>query len=527
MQNQAQNPTPNPTALEKQAQAALSRRLIADADEAAAQLRGRFPDRISGWILGAQAAQAAGDIAKMLRLAADGHKRAPERADMGFMLADAERMTGAVASARQRLGSIEQRLPASLAPWALLSAKYAELGQVEDALRAAMRVRSLPGGAQQGLGLEAGALTALGRMDEAEARLSQLIAENPREVDAFYQRAVLRRAKAGEPALDQTRDRLEREPEGSPATAPLHFALAKMLEDLGELDAAFHHLEAGAKARRSRLAYRVEDDEAAVQAIIDTFSADWMERVEQVEPEPGPVFVMGLPRSGTTLVERMLASHSQIDSLGEINDLAYAVMHVGGPARSKTDLIAQSANGDMARLGAQYLEATRGYGVDASLLIDKTPANYLYAGLIAAALPGAKIIHLRRHPAASGYAMFKTLFRMGYPFSYDLTETARYIAAHRRLMDHWRDLLPDQILDVDYEALVDAPEQGACAALAHLGLAWEDEVLAFHTHAAPTATASAAQVREPVYTRSRDAWRALERRLTPLLDTLDRLGVAQ
>jgi hypothetical protein len=161
------------------------------------------------------------------------------------------------------------------------------------------------------------------------------------------------------------------------------------------------------------------------------------------------------------------------------------------------------------------------------MLIDKTPANFLYVGLIAVALPGAKVIHLRRQPAASGYAMFKTLFRMGYPFSYDLEETARYIAAHRRLMDHWRALLPGQVFDVDYEALVDAPEAGARAVIDHVGRTWEDQVMDFHKNTAPTATASAAQVREPVYTRSRDAWRDLEHRLTPLLDTLDSLGVTQ
>jgi tetratricopeptide (TPR) repeat protein len=517
----------DPAALERQAQAALSRRLIAEAHQLAERLRTQFPERISGWVFGAQAAQAAGDFPTMLQIAKDGVARAPERADMGFMLVDAERMTGAVSEARERLRTIEGTLPASIQPWSLLSAKYAELGQVDDALRAAERVRALPKGAQQGQSLVAGALTALGDMEKAEAALSALIAENPREVDAFYQRAVLRKAHAGEPAFDEALRRLNHEPEGSPAGVPLHFALAKMLEDIGELDDAFDHLEAGSRARRARLTYRIEDDEATVQTLIETFDAKWLETVRRAETEAGPIFVMGLPRSGTTLVERMLASHSQIDSLGEINDLAYAVVNSGGVVQSKVELIMKSAAADMGALGAHYLSASRGYGVEAPMLIDKTPANFLYVGLIAVALPGAKVIHLRRQPAASGYAMFKTLFRMGYPFSYDLEETARYIAAHRRLMDHWRALLPGQVFDVDYEALVDAPEAGARAVIDHVGRTWEDQVMDFHKNTAPTATASAAQVREPVYTRSRDAWRDLEHRLIPLLDTLDSLGVTQ
>ena len=516
-----------PESLERAAQASLARR---NAEQAAAQahtLRSTFPERVSGWIFGAQAAQIVGDLDGMHSLAKAGLAHAPGRADIGFLLADAERMTGNVAGARARLKDLEPGLPNSPSPWALLSSKYAELGQFQDALRAATHLQALNGGARNGRALAAGALTALGCLEEAEALYDGLIASGEVDTDPYYQRAVLRRARPGESSLDQTRRRLARESDGSPASVPLHFAMAKLLEDIGEIDAAFDHLLAGSRARRARLSYRVEDDEAAVDAIIATFNADWLSRISRAGPAHGTVFVMGLPRSGTTLVERMVSSHSEIASLGEINDLAYAVMHAAGPAAGKAGLIRQSASADMARLGAHYLGAARGYGVNAPVLVDKTPANFLYAGLIAAALPGARIIHLRRHPAASGYAMFKTLFRMGYPFSYDLEETARYIAAHRRLMDHWQGLMADQILEVDYETLVGAPEPQVRRMLDHLGLDWEPECLAFHENPAPTATASAAQVREPIHTGSRDQWRALAHRLTPLTDTLESLGVTQ
>jgi tetratricopeptide (TPR) repeat protein len=446
---------------------------------------------------------------------------------MGFLLADAERMTGDVAAARARLASLEAELPATPSPWALMSTKYAELGQFHDALRAANQLKTLAGGSRDGRALAAGALTALGRMDEAEAHYDGLIATGGVDTDAFYQRAVLRRARPGEAAIEQTRRRLADETDGSPASVPLHFAMAKMLEDIEEMDGAFDHLAAGARARRARLSYRVEDDEAAVEAIIATFNADWLSRVPKASPAHETVFVMGLPRSGTTLVERMLSSHSRVASLGEINDLAYAVMRAAGPAANKVALIGQAASADMARLGAHYQGAAHGYGVDAPVLIDKTPANFLYAGLIAAALPGARIIHLRRDPAASGYAMFKTLFRMGYPFSYDLEETARYIAAHRRLMEHWRGLMADQILEVDYEKLVDEPEPQVRRMLDHLGLDWEPGCLAFQDNPAPTATASAAQVRQPIHTGSRDQWRTLAHRLTSLTNTLESLGVTR
>lgn len=520
-------PDDDPAVLERQVQQALARRRIDEARALAERLRGKCPERISGWLFGAQAEQMAGDLQRMLDLALEGRARAPLRADMAFVACDALRITGAVAEARRILAETEAGLPEAVAPWALLSAKFAEMGEIVGALRAAQRVEAIPGGRAQGHGLAAGALTALGRMEEAEQRLCTLIQENPGEVDAYYQRAVLRRARHGEPALEQTRRRLAREPDGSPASAPLHYALGKMLEDLGELDAAFDHFDQGARARRARMGYRVEDDEAAIDSIIRSFNDQWLAGVSRMAPEDGPVFVMGLPRTGTTLVERMLSSHSAVASVGEVNDLAYAVMHAAGASASKQELVSRSCDADMKQIRAHYLGATRGYGVEAPLLIDKTPANFLYIGLIAAALPGARIVHLRRNPAASGYAMFKTLFRMGYPFSYDLVETARYIAAHRRLMDHWRTLLPNRIIDVDYEELVGAPEETARNLLDRIGLSWEADVMAFHANPAPTATASAAQVREPVHDRSRDLWRSVRHRLTPLTATLEKLGVTE
>jgi tetratricopeptide (TPR) repeat protein len=191
-------PDDDPAVLERQAQQALARRRIDEARSLADSLRRRCPERISGWIFGAQAEQMAGDLPRMLDLALEGRARAPHRADMAFVACDALRITGAVAEARRVLAETEVRLPEAVAPWALLSAKLAEIGEIAGSLRAAQRVERMPGGRAQGLALAAGALTALGRMEEAEQRLCTLIQENPGEVDAYYQRAVLRRARRGD-----------------------------------------------------------------------------------------------------------------------------------------------------------------------------------------------------------------------------------------------------------------------------------------------------------------------------------------
>jgi len=234
---------------------------------------------------------------------------------------------------------------------------------------------------------------------------------------------------------------------------------------------------------------------------------------------------MGLPRSGTTLVDRILSSHSRVESLGEISDFALCLTRlISGP--DKGALIRAAAEMDFARLGQAYEEAIRSYGRTAPFLIDKTPANYLYVGLIALALPGARIVHVERDPMDNGYALFKTLFRTGCPYSYDLTDLGRYVAAQRRLMAHWRSVLPNRMVEVRYEDLVRRPADEARRLLAGVGLDWEPACLAFHENRAPTATASAAQVRRPIYRTSVELWRRYEDELAPLARTLAAEGCA-
>jgi hypothetical protein len=200
-------------------------------------------------------------------------------------------------------------------------------------------------------------------------------------------------------------------------------------------------------------------------------------------------------------------------------------MRAGGPTSGKSELIKQVAGADLTALGEGYWEALQGYGETAPYLIDKTPANYLYLGLIMQSLPAARIVHMRRHPMASGYAMFKALFRMGYPFSYDLEQIGRYYAAYHRLMEHWRRVWPGRILDVDYEALVDDQETVSREIVRHCHLKWSDACLTYHENATPTATASAAQVREPIYRQARDLWRQIEPQLEPLARILRAEGI--
>ena len=236
-------------------------------------------------------------------------------------------------------------------------------------------------------------------------------------------------------------------------------------------------------------------------------------------------FIVGLPRSGSTLLDRILGSHSAVASRGERADFALELVRTAGPAANKTDLVHRSTQLDFRLLGQRYcahLPTTAN-----ARQIDKTPANFLYLGLIAAALPQARIVHVRRQPMDACYAMYKTLFRMAYPFSYDLRDLGHYWLAYQRLMAHWRALLPsERYIEIDYEDLVANQEAVTRRLVAHAGLPWEDACLSFERNPQPSLTASAAQVRQPIYNSSVGLWRRYESELAPLAAILRDAGVA-
>jgi len=279
--------------------------------------------------------------------------------------------------------------------------------------------------------------------------------------------------------------------------------------------------------------YDIREDEAALASIAGNFDESLLRHVQAARRIERPVFILGLPRSGTTLLDRIIGSHSQVESLGEHNALTLALVNLtagaagsgGSDAVDRTALIGQSTNIDFPELGRRYNEAIEGFGKHAARLVDKTPINFLYLGLIHLALPGAKIIHMRRHPMDSCYAIYKTLFRAGYPFSYSLQELGRYYIAYRGLMEHWRNTIPDAFLDVDYETVI-ADQQGETRRiLDYLGLEWEDNCLEFHRQRGAAATASAAQVRQPIYSTSVGLWRKYTRQLAPLAGKLRERGI--
>jgi tetratricopeptide (TPR) repeat protein len=373
----------------------------------------------------------------------------------------------------------------------------------------------------------------VGELDAAESDYDRALELDPQDFEAYKNRSDLRTQTGARNHVAELEAALARTGTDWRGEVQIRYALAKECEDLGLYAQSFAHLRAGARRRREHLRYDVAQDVATVDWIIEAFPqgpappAD----ADAAARDAAPIFIVGLPRSGTTLVERILASHSQVRSGGELRAFAACLVAAAGRRAGRSplprrELVAVSATLDFAALGREYLAAAHAEGGVSGRFIDKMPLNYLYCGLIARALPQAKIVHLHRHPMAACYAMYKSLFRDGYPFSYDLEEIGRYYVAYRRLMEHWQRTMPGVILSLSYESLVADPIGRMRELLSFCGLDWEHAVTRFHDNPAPSTTASAAQVRRPIYDSSVAQWRHYAHELSALEEQLRCAGIA-
>lgn len=368
----------------------------------------------------------------------------------------------------------------------------------------------------------------LGRMAEAEQAVNRCLALTPADSEALALRTDLRTQTAERNHVAQLQAQMQRTNDPVARTR-LHFALAKELEDLSRYQEAFSVLAAGARLRRTRMQYSVKQDLLIMDALRRQHDTAFLADRSGGYPSSEPVFILGMPRAGSTLLERMLASHSAFDSAGELDNFALQMVQqvkARGATAGREELVAQSRLIDFAALGKAYVDSTRPLTGHTPHFIDKLPLNFLYVGLIAKSLPKATIIHIHRNPMDSCYAMFKRLFHNAYPFSYQLDELAQYYAGYRRLMAHWHQCLPGRIIDVAYEDLVADAETTLTRVLSAMGLTFEPECLQYHRQQSASTTASAAQVRQQVYRSSVAKWRHYEQELAPLADALRAAGVS-
>jgi tetratricopeptide (TPR) repeat protein len=367
----------------------------------------------------------------------------------------------------------------------------------------------------------AGCAVYLGKIDEARAIYRKLLGKQPTHQRNHYELAQLGRAKDDLHVKQMLQVLREAGPDPA-RNIFLYYALGKELEDLGRWEQAFEYYEKGGDAARSTMSYDVAADVAVMDTVIEVCTREWLED-DPVTTGSGktPIFIVGLPRTGTTLTERILSCHSRVESIGETQVLQMILGRQGGGARASSyaeRLRGALTHAPASAVAAGYMEAVAYRLGDAPFFVDKLPENVLHLGIIAKAWPKARIVHLRRHPMDACFAMYKQSY---FRFAYTLDDLAGYYLAYDRLSRHWRKVLADRMVEVRYEDLVGDTETAIRDLLEKLKLPFEDACLHFEENLAPIATASSVQVREKAHTRSVGKWKKFERQLEPLRARLE------
>ncbi len=368
----------------------------------------------------------------------------------------------------------------------------------------------------------------VGEIEIARKAYEGLLSKNPNHQRNHYQLARLSRASDTE-HVEQMEQVLSTNQLPPDRNIFLHYALGKEYEDLQQWDKAFEHFKKGGDAVSSVANYDVASDVAIIDQVIESCNADWLADCAPSEPhEKTPMFIVGLPRTGTTLTERIVGSHSKVESVGETEFMQMAMRvesKVSSLEKMTPTILKVASEVEISRLRDLYLSNVNYRLGDAPIFIDKLPFNILYLGFIAKAWPGQKIILMNRNPMDSCFSMYKQVFTWAYKFSYDLDSLATYYIAYERLCAHWRAVLGEQLVELRYEELVSDQEVQTRTLLGNLGLEFEEACLNFEKNAAPSATASSVQVREKVHTGSVDRWQEYAKHLEPLRTQLEAAGI--
>ena len=415
----------------------------------------------------------------------------------------------------------------------MLANAYAMSGRHEDALAEyKIVVEKLPGhpSALSGIGHM---LKTIGRQPESIAAYKECIRMNPQHTEAWWGLANMKTHQFGEDEIQEMLDLLQKgEAKAEPTSrwltstpeVNLCNALGMACEKSGDYERAFDYFERGNKVRRLDESYDPVHTEHLHDRIIDVFSRNLLDEKSGIgDNNADAIFIVGLPRTGSTLIEQILASHSHVDGTHELPELGRISQRLPVIYYDRShypENVLDLEDCAIAAIGKEYIERTQKYRSGAAFFTDKNPNNFIHVGLLHLILPSAKIIDARRHPLDTCLGCYKQLFAWGQSHSYDMEELGEYYLQYQRLMDHWDAVLPGKVLHVHYEDVIEDLELQVRRILEHCGLPWDENCLRFYETKRHVRTASSEQVRQPIYRSSINLWRHYEAQLADLIDVL-------
>lgn len=394
-----------------------------------------------------------------------------------------------------------------------------------EAIEAYDRALEISPGHSGALSSKGHVLKTIGRTEEAIEAFRQCIRLHPGFGEPYWSLANLKTFSFDAKEVEVMEQMLAREELPEENKVNMHYALGKHHENQEDFDTAFGHYRDGAELRRPHESYDPVQNQVVHERTTAVFDRDFLEKREGWgDPSEGPILIVGLPRSGSTLIEQILASHSQVEGTMELPDLARCIREV---SRSRDDRVeypeaaTDLSEADVRALGERYIRTTQRYRTDKPFFIDKMPNNFSHIGFLHLILPNARVINARRHPLDSCLGCFKQLFYKGQSFTYDFFELGQYYLQYQRVMDHWHSVLPGKVLDVQYEDVVADQEGQTRRILDFLGLPFEERCLRFWETERPINTASSEQVRKPIYTGGVNFWKNYEPWLGELKEILE------
>ncbi len=446
----------------------------------------------------------------------------PDCASDHFVLAEIATARGKPGMAIESYRRCLALEPDLVKAWLRLGATLIARGEVADGIECAHRVLTLDPDDASALNLLAHASSIAGDREAAEAYCRRSLELSPDLPLAWSMLAHLRRfSEADHETIARVESIPERRTLGEEDRCHFHFALGRMHHDCGHYERAFAHFENANRIHRSRREFDIDQWVRRIDAIIETFDAEFFARTRGFgDPSPQPIFVFGMPRSGTSLVEQILSSHPAVQAAGELNAMPECSRRLGaalGSGPQDYPRAAGDVDSDTARrIAAAYLEMLRRDRPAAERITDKLPGNYSYLGLIALLLPGARLVHCRRSPLDVCLSNYMQHYGDGHVYSYDLRELGLVYRQYERIMRHWREVLPLEIHEVVYEEMVTDQEGRSREIVSFCGLDWDPSCLDFHAGERAVATASQWQVRRPIYRSALDRWKRYEAHLGEL-----------